>query len=96
MNCEICYKYIECYKLADKALFYELYMEEMKNYIESYKQFRTFFQDVFLKKYGSTVVQVPSKESTQSKHIPLFITSHERFLSKEKKLFNLLKYISKA
>nr|DAO58469.1 MAG TPA: hypothetical protein [Caudoviricetes sp.] len=39
---------------------------------------------------------MPSKESTQSKHIPLFITSHERFLSKEKKLFNLLKYISKA
>ena len=35
---EICDKYIECYKLADKALFYELYMEEMKNYIESYEE----------------------------------------------------------
>lgn len=35
---EICDKYIECYKLADKALFYELYMEEMKNYIENYEE----------------------------------------------------------
>ena len=31
---EICDKYIDCYKLADKALFYELYMEEMKDYLK--------------------------------------------------------------
>lgn len=35
---EICDKYIECYKLADKALFYELYMEEMKYYIRNYEE----------------------------------------------------------
>ena len=35
---EICNKYIEYYKLVDKALFYELYMEEMKNYIENYEE----------------------------------------------------------
>lgn len=29
-------KYIQCYKLADKALFYELYMEEMRSYIKNY------------------------------------------------------------
>ena len=35
---EICNKYIEYYKLADKALFYEFYMKEMKNYIEKYEE----------------------------------------------------------
>lgn len=34
----ICNEYIECYKLADKALFYELYMEEMKSYITNYEE----------------------------------------------------------
>ncbi len=33
----ICEKYRECYRLADKALFYELYMEEMKEYIGNYE-----------------------------------------------------------
>ena len=31
-------EYIKCYKLADKALFYELYMEEMKSYIKNYEE----------------------------------------------------------
>lgn len=35
---EIWDKYIECYKLADKALFYEFYMEEMKDYIRNYEE----------------------------------------------------------
>lgn len=35
---EICNEYIECYKLADKALFYELYMDEMKEYIKGYEE----------------------------------------------------------
>lgn len=35
---EICNEYIECYKLADKALFYELYMDEMKEYIKEYEE----------------------------------------------------------
>ena len=35
---EICNEYIECYKLADKALFYELYMDEMKEYIKDYEE----------------------------------------------------------
>lgn len=35
---EICDEYIQCYKLADKVLFYELYMEEMKNYIGNYEE----------------------------------------------------------
>lgn len=30
-------EYIQCYKLADKALFYELYMEEMTYYIKNYE-----------------------------------------------------------
>lgn len=35
---EVCNEYIECYKLADKALFYELYMDEMKEYIKDYEE----------------------------------------------------------
>ena len=35
---EICNEYIKCYKLADKALFYELYMDEMKEYIKDYEE----------------------------------------------------------
>lgn len=35
---EIVNEYAECYMLADKALFYELYMEEMKDYISSYEE----------------------------------------------------------
>lgn len=35
---EICNEYIECYKLADKALFYELYMDEMKEYIKEHEE----------------------------------------------------------
>ena len=35
---EICNEYIECYKLADKSLFYELYMDEMKEYIKEYEE----------------------------------------------------------
>ena len=35
---EIVDEYISCYKLADKALFYELYMEEMKSYIKEYEE----------------------------------------------------------
>lgn len=35
---EIVKQYMECYKLADKVLFYELYMDEMKEYIDNYKE----------------------------------------------------------
>ena len=35
---EVCNEYIECYKLADKALFYEFYMDEMKEYIKDYEE----------------------------------------------------------
>lgn len=35
---EIVKQYMECYKLADKALFYELYMDEMKVYIKNYEE----------------------------------------------------------
>lgn len=35
---EVCNEYIECYKLVDKALFYELYMDEMKEYIKEYEE----------------------------------------------------------
>lgn len=35
---EVCNEYIECYKLADKALFYELYIGEMKEYIKDYEE----------------------------------------------------------
>ena len=35
---EMCNKYRECYKLADKALFYELYMEDMKEYFNEYEE----------------------------------------------------------
>lgn len=35
---EICEEYKECYRLADKALFYELYMEEMNDYIRNYEK----------------------------------------------------------
>lgn len=35
---DIVNKYRECYSLADKALFYELYMEEMKDYIVNYEE----------------------------------------------------------
>ena len=35
---EIVNEYIECYKLADKALFYELYMDEMKEYFDNYEE----------------------------------------------------------
>lgn len=31
-------EYIDCYKLADKALFYELYMGEMESYIKNYEE----------------------------------------------------------
>lgn len=31
-------EYIKCYELADKALFYELYMDEMKSYIKNYEE----------------------------------------------------------
>lgn len=47
---EICDKYIECYKLADKALFYELYMEEMKDYIRNYKEISLCSRDFDLEK----------------------------------------------
>lgn len=35
---EIVDEYISCYSLADKALFYELYMEDMKKYIKEYEE----------------------------------------------------------
>lgn len=35
---EIVDEYVSCYSLADKALFYELYMEDMKDYIEEYEE----------------------------------------------------------
>ncbi len=35
---EIVDEYIGCYRLADKALFYELYMEDMKKYIKEYEE----------------------------------------------------------
>lgn len=35
---KICNEYRECYKLADKALFYELYMEDMKEYFNEYEE----------------------------------------------------------
>lgn len=35
---EICDVYTGCYKLANKGLFYELYMEEMKEYIKDYEE----------------------------------------------------------
>lgn len=35
---EIVNEYINCYKLADKALFYELYMDGMKDYIDNYEE----------------------------------------------------------
>ena len=47
---EICDKYIDCYKLADKALFYELYMEEMKDYIKNYEKVSLCSRDVDLEK----------------------------------------------
>lgn len=30
-------EYIDCYRLVDKALFYELYMDDMKSYIKNYE-----------------------------------------------------------
>lgn len=47
---EICEKYKECYKLADKALFYELYMEEMKDYIRNYEEVSLCSRDFNLEK----------------------------------------------
>lgn len=47
---EICDKYIDCYKLADKALFYELYMEEMKDYIKNYEKVSLCSRDFDLEK----------------------------------------------
>ena len=47
---EICDKYIDCYKLGDKALFYELYMEEMKDYIKNYEKVSLFSRDFDLEK----------------------------------------------
>lgn len=47
---EICEKYKECYRLADKALFYELYMEEMKNYIRNYEEVSLCSRDFDLEK----------------------------------------------
>lgn len=47
---EICEKYKECYNLADKALFYELYMEEMKEYIRSYEEVSLCSRDFNLEK----------------------------------------------
>lgn len=35
---EIVSEYIECYRLADKALFYELYIEDMKSYVKNYEE----------------------------------------------------------
>jgi len=43
-------EYINCYKLADKALFYELYMEEMKSYIKNYESVSLCSRDFDLKK----------------------------------------------
>lgn len=43
-------EYIECYKLADKALFYELYMEEMKSYINNYEKVSLCSRDFNLEK----------------------------------------------
>ncbi len=47
---EICDKYIDCYKLGDKALFYELYMEEMKDYIKNYEKVSLCSRDFDLEK----------------------------------------------
>ena len=47
---EIYNEYIECYKLADKALFYELYMDEMKEYIKEYEEVSLCFRDFDLVK----------------------------------------------
>lgn len=47
---EICNEYIQCYKLADKALFYELYMEEMKSYISNYEEVSLCSRDFDLEK----------------------------------------------
>ena len=38
LNKKIFNDYIECYRLVDKALFYEFYMEDMKDYIKRYEE----------------------------------------------------------
>lgn len=43
-------KYKECYKLADKALFYGLYMEEMKEYLKNYEEVSLCSRDFNLEK----------------------------------------------
>ena len=47
---EICEVYEACYKLADKALFYELYMEDMKSYINNYEEVSLCSRDFDLEK----------------------------------------------
>lgn len=47
---EICEVYEECYKLVDKALFYELYMEDMKSYINNYEEVSLCSRDFDLEK----------------------------------------------
>lgn len=47
---EIYSEYIECYRLVDKALFYELYMEEMKSYINNYEEVSLCARDFNLEK----------------------------------------------
>lgn len=47
---DIVNKYRECYSLADKALFYKLYMEEMKDYIVNYEEVSLCSRDFELEK----------------------------------------------
>lgn len=71
---EIYGKYRECYNLADKALFYELYMKEMKEYIRGYKEislcsreFNLEKVDEIKKKFNRSIVYISVGRSVNLK-----------------------------